>query len=214
MAGGRTLRATITAMLATWLDLVKTLAAVAVPVVVAVIGYRLNHRLKLWEANQWRNQELIKARLQYYGQLAPLLNDLMCYLNFIGRWKELTPPEIITIKRDADRLFLSVAPLFSQRAIDTYHEFLACCFETHTGWGVDAKIRSGFLRRKEARPDIWDPAWERCFNLAEGEEITQQDRALVRDHYNRLLNALAEDIQLAAPRDRYTTANDNVANAV
>jgi hypothetical protein len=75
------------------LDIVKTLAAVAVPVVVAVVGYRLSRRLKLWEASQWRNQELIKARLQYYGQLAPMINDVMCYLTFIGRWKELTPPQ-------------------------------------------------------------------------------------------------------------------------
>ncbi|HEX4705710.1 MAG TPA: hypothetical protein VH352_26565, partial [Pseudonocardiaceae bacterium] len=70
----------------TVLDFAKTLAAVAVPVVVAVVGHRLSLRLKLWEASQWRNQELIKARLLYYGQLAPMINDVMCYLTFIGRW--------------------------------------------------------------------------------------------------------------------------------
>src|SRR5882672_3058426 len=107
-------------MFATVLDLVRTVAAVSVPVVVAIVGYRLNHRLKRWEASQWRNQELIKARLQYYAQLAPMVNDLMCYLTFIGRWKELTPPQVIQLKRDADRLFLSVAPLFSQHAVDAY----------------------------------------------------------------------------------------------
>lgn len=94
------------------LDLVNALAAVAVPVVVAVLGHRLNRRLKLWEASQWRNQELIKARLNYYGQLAPMINDLMCYLTFVGRWKDLAPPQVLEIKHDADRLFFSVAPLF------------------------------------------------------------------------------------------------------
>ena len=58
------------------LDLIQTVAAVSVPFVVAVIGYKLNHRLKLYEASQWRNQELIKARLQYFGQLAPMLNAI------------------------------------------------------------------------------------------------------------------------------------------
>lgn len=41
------------------LEVVRTVAAVAVPIVVAVVGYRLNRRLKIWEASQWRNQELI-----------------------------------------------------------------------------------------------------------------------------------------------------------
>ena len=52
-------------------DLIQPVAAVSVPLVVAVVGYELNRRLKQYEASQWRNQELIKARLQYFGQLAP-----------------------------------------------------------------------------------------------------------------------------------------------
>lgn len=86
-------------------EVVQAVSAVSVPIVVAVIGYKLNQRLKLYEASQWRNQELIKARLQYFDQLAPMLNDLMCYLTFVGRWKELTPPDVIALKRDIDRLF-------------------------------------------------------------------------------------------------------------
>jgi hypothetical protein len=187
------------------LDLIKTVAAVAVPVVVAVLGYRLNHRLKDWEATQWRNQELIRARLQYYGQLAPQLNDLMCYLTFIGRWKELTPPDVIGIKRDADRLFLSVAPLFSQRAVDAYREFIRTCFGEHAGWGRDARIRSVFVRRREAQPDSWDPAWEDLFTYQENAEITEVDLLEIQGSYNRVLGALAEDIELATPRDRYIT---------
>jgi hypothetical protein len=208
MAGERTLRATIGAMLV--LDLIKTLAAVAVPVVVAVIGYRLNQRLKLWEATQWRNQELIKARLQYYDRLAPLLNDLMCYLTFIGRWKELTPPDVVALKRDTDRLFLSVAPLFSQRAVDAYRDFIRTCFGEHAGWGRDALIRSVFVRRREAA-EHWDPAWEKLFTYQENDEITKADQVAVQESYNRLLTALAEDIELSTPRDRYVTTRPSAA---
>ncbi len=194
------------------LDVVKTLAAVAVPVVVAVVGYRLSRRLKLWEASQWRNQELIKARLQYYGQLAPMINDVMCYLTFVGRWKELTPPEVIAIKRDMDRLFFSVAPLFSQQAFDAYRDFGNACFGEYARWSLDAQIRSGFVRRRQARPNSWDPEWEKLFTLKENQDVHQLDLALVRDQYNRLLAALVEDIELSEPRTRYAT-RDLVVNA-
>ncbi|MFC3899003.1 hypothetical protein ACFOWZ_46690 [Lentzea rhizosphaerae] len=194
------------------LDVVKTLAAVAVPLVVAVVGHRLTRRLKLWEASQWRNQELIKARLQYYGQLAPMINDVMCYLTFVGRWKELTPPEVIKIKRDMDRAFFSVAPLFSQQAFDAYQDFVGACFSEYTGWALDARIRSGFVRRRQTQPDSWDPEWERLFTLNETHDIDQQDLAHIRAQYNRLLAALVEDIALSEPRIRYATT-DLVVNA-
>jgi hypothetical protein len=188
------------------LDIVKTLASVAVPVVVAFVGHRLSRRLKLWEASQWRNQELIKARLQYYGQLAPMINDVMCYVTFIGRWKDLSPPKVIDIKRDMDRLFFSVAPLFSQRAVDAYQDFVGVCFGGHTPWSLDARIQTGFVRRREARPDSWTPEWETLFAFKENEDISQECLALVRDRYNCLLAVLAEDIELSEPRTRYATS--------
>lgn len=185
------------------LELVQTLAAVAVPIVVAVIGYRLNQRLKLWEASQWRNQELIKARLQYFDRLAPMLNDLMCYLTFIGRWKELTPPDVVALKRDADRLLYSVAPLFSQSAVEAYQDFLGHCFRMRSQWGADARIRSGFVRRREAAGDDWRTEWERLFTHAEGDEIKESEMAATLAAYDRVLAALVEDVELLAPRQRY-----------
>lgn len=187
------------------LDFIKTIATVAVPVVVAVLGHRLSRRLKLWESNQWRNQELIKARLQYYGQLAPMINDLMCYLTFVGHWKDLTPPEIIKIKREADRLFHSVSPLYSQQARDAYRAFISACFREYSGWGQDARILSGFVRRREAQSDLWDNKWDELFDFEESKTVPAENLAEIRDRYDRLLATLAEDIELYAPRTRYVT---------
>ncbi|MBW0016497.1 MAG: hypothetical protein JO236_02970 [Mycobacterium sp.] len=189
------------------LAVIQTMAAVSVPIVVAIVGYKLNHRLKLYEASQWRNQELIKARLQYFGQLAPMLNDLMCYLTFIGRWKELTPPEVIVIKRDTDRLFYSVAPLFSQTTVTAYQDFVGVCFNTHNRWGVDARICSGFLRRREASRQPWRSEWEELFTHQEGDSIKESSMTAVRAAYDKLLAALVADIELLQPRDRYADSN-------
>ncbi len=192
------------------LDVISTLAAVSVPIVVAVVGYRLNQRLKLWEASQWRNQELIKARLQYFGRLAPMLNDLMCYFTFIGRWKEITPPQIVAVKRDADRLFFSVAPLFSQHAVEAYQQFMGQCFRMHDRWGSDARIRSGFVRRREAAGEAWRAEWQDLFTLREGEEIRESDMAEVLAAYDRVLAALVSDVELLAPRQRYAPTGVSV----
>jgi hypothetical protein len=131
----------------------------------------------------------------------------MCYLTFIGRWKDLTPLEVIKIKRDMDRLFFSFAPLFSQQALDAYRDFSGACFSPYSGWSMDAQIRSGFVRRREAQPDAWDPKWEKLFTLKENEDVSREDLAVVRDQYNRLLAILAEDIELSEPRTRYATHN-------
>jgi hypothetical protein len=56
------------------------------------------------------------------------MNDLMGYLTYIGRWKELTPPDVVATKRDADRPFYSIAPLFSESAVEAYQGFLDQCF--------------------------------------------------------------------------------------
>ncbi|MGH3758182.1 hypothetical protein [Actinophytocola sp.] len=188
------------------IDLVRTLAAVSVPIVVAVVGYQLNRRLKQLEADQWRNQELIKARLQYFGQLAPMLNDLMCYLTFIGRWKELTPPQVVAIKRDTDRLFFSVSPLFSQGAVEAYENFLGHCFETFGRWGADARIRSGFVRRREAAGNHWRTEWQEMFTYSEIDEIQESDLDEIRISYDKVLAALVDDVKLLVSRERYARA--------
>ena len=185
------------------LDLVRTLAAVAVPIVVAVIGYWLNQRIKRYEASQWRNQELITARLQYYGQIAPMLNDLMCYLTFIGRWKEFTPPQVVAIKRDADRLFHTVAPLFSADAVEAYEAFMEQCFSMNNQWGTDARIRSGFGRRRDASGKAWRSEWEDMFTHRAGDQIAESDMDDVRAKYDRAVAALVKDIELLEPRQRY-----------
>ncbi len=187
------------------LDVVRTLATVAVPVVVAVLGYRLNKRLKLYEANQWRNQELIKARLTYYQSLAPKLNDLLCYFTFIGGWKELTPPDVVRLKRELDREFYSALPLFSTGTDEAYRRLLNACFETFGPWGEDAKLKTGWVQRREAMGQAWQPAWERMFTHMEYRMMAKQDLDVFGQAYDGVLKALARDIELVAARDRYAT---------
>lgn len=119
---------------------------------------------------------------------------------------------MVAIKRNADRLFYSIAPLFSVSAVEAYHDFLDQCFSTYGRWGADARIRSGFIRRREAAGEAWRAEWDDLFTHQVGEEITESGLTAIQTGYNNLLAALVEDVQLLAPRDRYADG-DVVINA-
>lgn len=185
------------------LDTITALATLAVPIVVAVMAGRFNTQLKKWEASQWRNQELIKARLEYYRELVPRLNDLMCYLTFIGSWKEHTPTAVVQSKRVLDRTFYCAAPLFSAEVQEAYSAFMADCFEIYGAWGDDARLRTGFGRRREVAGAAWDESWEKLFSYPIAQPIPPESIAGIRNSYNRLISAFARDVELNAPRDGY-----------
>ena len=54
-----------------WTDLLTAIGSVITPVIVVVIGVILARR-------QNRNQDLVRTRIEYYKELAPGLNNLMC----------------------------------------------------------------------------------------------------------------------------------------
>jgi hypothetical protein len=188
---------------------VTAVATLAVPVVVAVMAHRFNDQLKRWEANQWRNQELIRARLEYYRELVPQLNDLMCYLTFIGRWKEMTPPEAIGIKRTLDRSFYCAAPLFSEDVLKGYDVFMDACFVVFGGMGTNARLRSTFGPRQQAAGVDWDPAWAEHFTHPADAGHPVDEIVAIRRAYDALISGFANDIELNAPRQRYLTADDS-----
>jgi hypothetical protein len=182
---------------------VTALGTLAVPVVVAVMAARFNTQLKRSEANQWRNQELIKARLEYYRQLVPKLNDLLCFFDYIGAWQELTPPAVLGLKRTLDKEFHCAKPLFSDGVAAAYDAFLGRCFATFAGMGTTAKFRTGFGHRREAFGAQWDQQWESMFTLID-REATGAERAATRDAYGELITRLVNDIELISSR-RYVT---------
>jgi hypothetical protein len=186
-------------------DVVKLVAAVLVPVVLLFLGHRLSRRLKELDDSQWRNQELVKARLDYYKTLAPPLNDLVCFFTFIGGWKEFTPPGVVEIKRNLDRDFHVALPLFSTEANDAYRHFMDQCFSTFGNWGEDAKLRTSSLRRRQALGPAWDQAWDRQFDESFSEGHTATDLSAIRDAYDRVLASMVRDIKLLEARERYAT---------
>ena len=68
---------------------VATLAVTALtPVTVAGLGFFVARTGRRLEQVQWANQTVITRRLEIFGQVAPKLNQLLCFATFVGSWKE------------------------------------------------------------------------------------------------------------------------------
>lgn len=171
------------------LEIAKIVASLATPIVVAALGVYIHKLTKRFEHSQWKNQKIVEKRLSIYDDLAPSLNDLLCYFTYIGRWKDLSPPEIIAWKRTIDRNLYLAQPLFSIEFFEACTHFIGLCFSTYKGWGSDAKLRTHFERRKQAHPN-WQADWEESF----ADDPT--DAKEIRSAYQRIMRIFTDDIGL------------------
>jgi hypothetical protein len=115
-------------------------------------------------------------------------------------------PRVIEIKRQLDRDFYCAAPIFSDAIGQSYREFTERCFDTFGLWGADARLRTGFGRRRQAFGAAWNSEWETMFSYDGMAEITGAELTGIRDSYNNLIATFANDIELNQARTRYVPA--------
>jgi len=159
-------------------------------------------------SRQSKNEELTRVRLEYYKSLAPKLNRLMCYMTFIGRWRDDSPPAIIDLKRDLDSTFYSAVPLFIDRTRVAYDTLMGMSFSTFGYWGEDARIRTSAFRRREAwrSGGTWDASWDSFFALGDDDRISKDWLTEYRRSYDALLAQMVSDSKIGRRRDVYTTS--------
>ncbi len=150
------------------MEVVKLLAAFATPIVVAIVGFFLNKRLKSIDDAQWQNRKIIEKRIDIYDRLAPKLNLLYCFSLFLGYWKEVTPPQALQTKRELDKEVNIYRHLLSDKFYQSYNNFIHTLFRTFTGHGKDALIRSAIAnemadRRVHMATD-WKAEYESMFD--------------------------------------------------
>lgn len=175
-----------------WLEVAKITASLLIPATIASLGIYVHRVTKRFEHLQWRSQKLIEKRLAIYDDLAPQFNDLLCYFTYVGCWRDLDPPAVVALKREIDKKIHVAAPLFTEDFFRRCSNFQNLCFETYTGWGMDARLRTQFQRRQESREATWKPEWAHCFSP----ETTEPGKILAA--YRHVMEALARDIGVHA----------------
>jgi hypothetical protein len=171
------------------LEVIKLIVGILTPLSVAAFGWFISRRLKRFELVQWTNQKLIEKRLALYDSVAPLLNQLLCFYTWVGHWKDISQSDVIKAKRELDKPFNIYRHLFDDDVYGAYHAYIHALFETHTGAGRDAKIRSHIRSvdgdRTRHCTYTWNPMWSERFSSEHVVEKTD-----VRKYYFRLMDGL------------------------
>jgi hypothetical protein len=115
------------------LEVVKLAVAAATPVVIFALGYQVNRAARRIDAVQWVSRKLVEERLPLYREIAPSLNDLLCFFMLVGHFRAIDPPKAIAIKRDVDRTVHANLYLFTPKFMERYYAFMQTCFATFVG---------------------------------------------------------------------------------
>jgi len=177
-----------------WLEVAKLAGSLVTPVVIASFGIYIHRVTRRFEHAQWRSQKLIEKRLLIYDDLAPLLNDLLCFFTYVGAWKEIEPPAAVSLKRAVDKKVHLAAPLFSPRFFEACMNFQNVCFAAYSGWGIDARLQTRFENFKGVWGERWDANWEKLFT-----EKAPDNRQAVRAAYRDVMEAFASDLGVLSP---------------
>lgn len=169
------------------LGLCNFLATAATPILVTCLGVHIHRLTKNFEHTQWQNQKLIEKRLVIYDDIAPDLNDLLCYAIRVGGWKENVPSKIIEIKRALDKKINLAKPLFSKQFSNSYEAFEKLYFDMHTGTAQDAKIK--LKHQKYTRLNNWLPEYKKHFS-----KVNKSNPDKIQEAYDALMNCFSEEI--------------------
>jgi hypothetical protein len=120
-----------------------TLAVTALtPITVAGLGFFVARTGRRLERVQWANQTVITRRLDIFSQVAPKLNQLLCFATFVGGWKEIDPRRAISLKREIDETMYANRVLFSDQLFTAYQGFMASLFAMYATTDADAHLRA------------------------------------------------------------------------
>jgi len=133
------------------LEVVKLVVGAATPVVIFAIGYQVSRAARRIDAVQWVSRKLVEERLPLYREIAPCLNDLLCFFTLVGQFRAIDPPRAIAIKRDVDRTVHANLHLFTPKFMDRYYAFMETCFATFVDVAEEAKLRSSVSMQRAER---------------------------------------------------------------
>ena len=182
------------------LELAKLAVGVLTPLSMALLGWLFSRQLKRLDLSNWSNQKLIEKRLAIYDEIAPRLNQLLCFFTWVGYWKTVSPAQAIQAKRELDRTLNIYRHVYEPEVYEAYQDFILALFETYTGAGHDARLRALIWGDDgDRRTDCgytWDEAWTASFS----EPGQAAGKPEVRARYKALMAALTRSLGVATPQ--------------
>ena len=166
------------------------IVAALAPVVIVILAIR-SRRIKKHLTSQYQtNQKLVEKRIEVYERIGPKFNDILSFFCYTGNWNEMTPMDIMQLKRELDKEIQIHTPVFSEELNEKYNALMQLCFVAFTGWEHNEKIKSLYELRRDNNPD-WKDDWATFFdtnNVVEG--------VLVKERHDNLMAFFKQDIDL------------------
>ena len=166
--------------------LATVLASIATPIIIAIVGFRINKSLAQYRSQLALNVKLIEKRIESYDAISSDLNDIFQFMTRVGLWKEISPQNLIKTKRSLDKLVYQNKPYWSPEFFTAYNSFIDECFEIKNGTGIDAKIKADIEKYKAL--DDWAVKFNSMFTG------TKADKAMLRKKYNTLMTTVSNDV--------------------
>jgi len=178
-----------------WDNLKTAVIIIAVlgPVIIIFLTIRINRMKKHLISQYQSNQKLIEKRIEIFDQIGPKLNDMFSFFSYTGNWKELTPVDILRLKRELDMEINIKTALFSDELITKYTSFMTLCFVSHSGWEDEERIKSLYELRQLNNLE-WSREWIPLFDTNNVVEATT-----LKERYNELIASFKKEMILQTP---------------
>ena len=162
------------------------------PVTVAVVGYFVARASQRLGHVQWANQTVLTRRLEIFNQVAPHLNQLLCFATFVGGWKEITPRDAVALKRKVDETMYNNRVLFSAELFEAYRGFMGALFAMWASTNADAQLRTPIASQWGDRRSFgW---WAEDTMAALFSEDNQGSIEEIQATYSRLADRFRSDL--------------------
>ncbi|MEI6222926.1 MAG: hypothetical protein WCP97_09270 [bacterium] len=187
----------------TSLEVAKLVVQAAVPVVLAIVGFAIKSELMRRENVEWRSRIQVEWRLRLFEEMATDLNKLYCAFNYVGGWRSMSPPDILTLKRKLDQNFHIYDFFWSQQFRQAYSILINACFEVNRGASASAVLRANLCRYKYAWLEGWQDSWDSMF-VTETQRLRREE---FNELYGNLMLQLRKDIGLNNNNYNYEEEN-------
>lgn len=150
------------------------------PVVIVFLISRYNRIIKGLKGKHQTNQNIVEKRIEIYERMGPKFIDILNFFCYSGNWKELSPMDMMRLKRELDQDVSTYAPVFSGDFRKRYMAFVLLCYVSHSGWEHEEKIKSLYDLRQEHVME-WNDDWIPYFdtnNVVEAIKIREAHKQL------------------------------------
>jgi hypothetical protein len=167
-----------------WADpgFLQLIALILMLLVLVYLVFRVSKYLIQMPSPQMQDQNITEKRLELYDRIATRLYDVFSFFSYTGNWMELSPREIIRVKRELDKELGIYGPLFTSELVEKCESFIKLCFISASGWEHELKIKSLYELRQEHQPG-WDDEWIRYFD-----QKNVADAVMLKEKFNELIN--------------------------